>query len=235
MRFLIIDDCAISRKLLSTFFAPYGSSECADNGGLGLDLFCKASRSPEPFDLVCLDISMPGMNGYETLDAIRKFEDARNTPPTAKAKVLIITAFADEECLLKTYDKCQGYIIKPIRVQKLSEKLAALGVKPGAATHPASATRVAEDHSELANVIPLIVLRDGNSRCSLGLRPGAPGDRRPGETGILQKRVCKASCGPVDLSAAKLPLGQGSISAPTIARSTPRTAAWSSSGTASFS
>lgn len=157
MRILVIDDCLINRKLLAGFFRPYGQCDCADNGGLGLDLFFKASRSPDPYSLICLDISMPGMNGYEALDAIRKFEESRGVPAELRVKVIIITAFADEECLLKTYDKCQGYIIKPIRIPKLAEKLATLGMTPG--SHQEE--RRQEAFAEYMNSVPCISFHDG--------------------------------------------------------------------------
>ena len=160
MRILVIDDCIVNRKLLASFFNPYGNCDCADNGGLGLDLFFKACRSPEPYAIVCLDISMPGMNGYETLDAIRKFEDSHGVPSDTRAKVIIITAFADEECLLKTYDKCQGYIIKPIRIPKLAEKLYSMGIAPGQKPVK-TATKPQETFSDYIDAVPVITFRKG--------------------------------------------------------------------------
>jgi len=63
----------------------------------------------QALDLVLMDISLPGLDGYEALDAIRKEEALRHVP------VIAVTAHAmkgsREEILARGFD---GYISKPI-------------------------------------------------------------------------------------------------------------------------
>ncbi len=219
MRILIIDDCAVNRQVLSAFLASYGSCDTAGNGGIGLDLFMKAAKSPEPYALVCLDISMPGMNGYEVLDAMRRFEDERNAPPEAKAKVMIITAFSDEECLLKTYDKCQGYLIKPIRLPKLSEKLSMIGILPapsgasGAGAKPSASPSDRHPQHEKAayfDSVPILSVKEGRLVFSVRRLPsGALEEAEPGALEYFRNVLAGQLVARLDPSASAIPLGPG--------------------------
>jgi len=209
MRILIIDDCSINRQVLSAFLAAYGSCDTAGNGGIGLDLFMKACKSSEPYSLVCLDISMPGMNGYEVLDAMRRFEDERKVPPEAKAKVMIVTAFSDEECLLKTYDKCQGYLIKPIRLPKFAEKLAMIGIFPSA-PQQARSSQKDERRAAYFDSVPILSVHDGRILFSVRRLPA--GTLEPAETDSLEyfKNVVAGQLvARIDGSALGISLGDG--------------------------
>ena len=66
-RILVVDDVEDNRALLSRRFAKRGYLIVeADNGSAALDLIAQ-----QDFDLVLLDIMMPGLNGIEVLKLIR--------------------------------------------------------------------------------------------------------------------------------------------------------------------
>lgn len=73
------------------------------------------------FDCILMDIQMPGMDGYETTQAIRDYEKENRVTPQY---IVAMTAHAmkgdQERCLLAGMD---DYIAKPFRVERLKEML----------------------------------------------------------------------------------------------------------------
>ena len=115
---LIVDDDVEIRKLLKLLLnnANYNTTE-AGSGEEALALL-RGERVEKKFSLVLLDVSMPGMNGYETGTEIRKFS---NIP------VLYLTARGQE------YDKIMGfasggddYLVKPFTPSELLARVGAL-------------------------------------------------------------------------------------------------------------
>jgi len=64
----------------------------AADGHEALERFGGALDAAEPFDLVCLDIRMPGMDGQQALRAIRRLEMERGTPIGGEVKALMISS-----------------------------------------------------------------------------------------------------------------------------------------------
>ena len=105
MNLMIVEDEAAIRE-------GYYVWEAAD-GQEALDLFGEVS-----VDLVLLDIMMPKKNGFEVLAEIRK---------TSTVPVLMLTAVADEEAQIKTFDLLvDGYIQKPFSLALLAKRIEAL-------------------------------------------------------------------------------------------------------------
>ena len=110
----IEDDAAIRRGIVDALqFAGYDTLEAAD-GNDGME---KATRSQ--FDLLLLDLVLPGRDGLEILDAVRK---VRPTLP-----IIILTARGDEA------DRVRGlrggaddYVVKPFSVKELLARVEAV-------------------------------------------------------------------------------------------------------------
>ena len=75
MKTLIVDDDLVSRRLLRALISGFSECEVAVNGRDGLHVFEESHRAGKPFDLLCLDVMMPEMDGYELLAAVRDFEE----------------------------------------------------------------------------------------------------------------------------------------------------------------
>jgi len=74
MKCLIVEDDFTARKLLQTHLSEYGDCFVAVNGQEAVDAVLEALEQRHPYDLICLDIMMPGMDGQQTLQAIRQLE-----------------------------------------------------------------------------------------------------------------------------------------------------------------
>lgn len=179
MKILIIDDCAVSRNILTKQLDIFGECHTAINGIEAVSMFEKALEKNDPYKLICLDISMPEMDGCEVLDALRSIENEFRIAPDNGVKVLIITAFADDDNFMKTYKNCQGYLLKPIRQAKLIEKITSLGFVPGSPDKASG--NIAKDLSETvsgfdyADMIPMV--RNNNGTIEFLIKNKSSSDR----------------------------------------------------------
>ncbi len=128
MRILIVEDDFITRRLLMKLLSPYGTCNLAVNGLQGVEAFREALESDRPFDLVCLDIMMPVMNGHDALKEIRKLEAEKGVEEKNAAKIIMITAANTQQDVVKAgLNKCDGYLLKPIDKNKLRNTLKSFG------------------------------------------------------------------------------------------------------------
>jgi signal transduction histidine kinase/CheY-like chemotaxis protein len=74
-RILLAEDVDINREIVIAILEPTGLAiEEAENGQIALDKF---SAHPEAYDLIFMDIHMPGMDGYESTQLIRTLDHPR--------------------------------------------------------------------------------------------------------------------------------------------------------------
>lgn len=124
MRILIAEDDMISRRFLSKFLSDYGVCDIVVDGMEALDAYLIAVKEQDPYDLICLDIMMPKVDGVKVLKAIRDFETQRGLLPETRAKIIMITALADTEYVHKSFELgSDAYAAKPIDTDKLVEVL----------------------------------------------------------------------------------------------------------------
>jgi len=130
MRALVVDDDYVSRSKLKALLTPYADCDAAPDGAIALQLFQKAYEERCPYDLVTMDIDMPGMNGQETLQQIRKWESECKVYQNHKeAKVLMVTVRdAPEDIVVSFREGCEWYLIKPVNAEKLRNALRRLEI-----------------------------------------------------------------------------------------------------------
>ena len=88
-----------------------------------------AREDDEPYDLICLDIMMPSMDGYQVLKAIRDIEKEDGVPAKEQAKIIMMTALSEEKNVKKAFEMgCSVYCAKPVDVNKLTSAMKKLGV-----------------------------------------------------------------------------------------------------------
>lgn len=71
-KFLIIDDSALMRRVISDIIKQNTEYEVLDTAVDGLDGFDRLVQKPGYYDLIMLDINMPRMNGLEMLEQLQK-------------------------------------------------------------------------------------------------------------------------------------------------------------------
>lgn len=129
MKTLIVEDDFTSRKMLQGFLAPFGECDVAVDGMEAVQAFRAAHEEGEPYDLVCLDLMMPKMNGHSTLAAIRAFEEGRGIHLTDGAKVIVTTCLNDSRNVLAAFQgQCDAYLVKPVDRRDLAATLARLSL-----------------------------------------------------------------------------------------------------------
>lgn len=130
MKFLLVDDQEEINLLMKKILSPYGECTVAMDGETAIQVFSDAVSGGAPFSAVFLDIKMPGMDGHEVADRLRKVEkDQLESGP--KFKLMMITALSDTANVCKSFfrgGKADAYITKPIRKEKIIEELKFLKV-----------------------------------------------------------------------------------------------------------
>ncbi len=124
MKILIAEDDFIARKVLSNFLTKYGEIDVTENGQEALRLFTQQLKDGEGYDLICLDIMMPRLNGHETLEAMRRIETEQDNVSGKRTKIIMTTALDDSQTILKSFNnQCDGYITKPYSWDKLETEM----------------------------------------------------------------------------------------------------------------
>ncbi len=103
MRSLIVEDDFTSRLLLERLLHEYGPSESAINGREAVAAVERALKIRQPYDLICIDIKMPEMDGQQALQEIRALEDAHGTPTGHGAKIVMTTVSRDKTDIIRAF------------------------------------------------------------------------------------------------------------------------------------
>lgn len=133
LKMLLVEDEYLSRQLLLANVVDFGTCDIAKDGLEALDAARKAYGEGRPYDLIFMDIMLPGMDGFTVLAELRNFETARGVPKSERCKVMMVTA------LSKASDPSdsdgspfEGYITKPYSKSHLIQTICGLGFEyPG--------------------------------------------------------------------------------------------------------
>lgn len=127
MNALIVDDVEMNRELLAIFLEGQANIIFAENGEEALERAKEALASDSYFDLICMDISMPGMDGHETLKKIREMEAGRGC---VRATAFMVTGSSSPDDMFSALvdGECDDYLTKPIMQKNFSELLVKHGL-----------------------------------------------------------------------------------------------------------
>ncbi len=126
LKFLIVEDEFISRTLLKEMLTPFGDCHTAINGDDAVNVLRHSYAEPDSrYDLVCLDILMPGKNGHEVLKELRQIEMKKGINGVNTTKVFMVTALDDSKNIMEALivGRCEAYLTKPVSRIRLEEQL----------------------------------------------------------------------------------------------------------------
>jgi putative nucleotidyltransferase with HDIG domain len=130
MRILIVEDEMVSRTKLELIMEYFGDCKTQEHGDDALAAFHEAHRDDNPFNLIMLDINLPGMDGIQLLSAIRRAEKELNIEESHKAKILMTSSYRDKARIVASVQGgCDDYIGKPFNLDLIRDKLDKLGIK----------------------------------------------------------------------------------------------------------
>ena len=120
IKILLVEDDENIRNTVKAFLvdAGYIVDACFDGDE------AKKMLYDNVYQLIILDIMLPGINGHELLKETRKLS---NTP------VLMMTALADDENQIRAFDaEADDYVTKPFKIRLLLKRVDALLRRSGA-------------------------------------------------------------------------------------------------------
>lgn len=109
-KILVVDDLEVNRIMLQGLLSNAGYSvEVAEDGNMALSIL-----NQEHFDLMVLDLLMPGMNGFELLDRLKG----------TVLPVIVLSALSDMGSIKRAMDLgAVDYVAKPFNIQTLLAKV----------------------------------------------------------------------------------------------------------------
>ncbi|MEF2232334.1 MAG: response regulator [Pseudodesulfovibrio sp.] len=130
MKALIVDDDFYSRNMIHEILRPVAHCDIAVNGEEAIEAFRRALMLKEPYDLICLDLLMPELDGQQALCEIRAIEKEFDVAMQSEVKVVVTTMLDDEK---ETHDAfflggATSYLVKPIDEEKLMGEVKSLGL-----------------------------------------------------------------------------------------------------------
>jgi two-component system chemotaxis response regulator CheY len=129
MKILVVEDDYISRRLLCRYLEPYGKCEEAVNGKEAVAAVRLALDAGEHYDLICLDIMMPGLDGQQALEIIRRLETEHEIQIGRGAKVIMTSAMEDNQNIMQAFmASADGYVVKPIERLKFVATMEEIGL-----------------------------------------------------------------------------------------------------------
>ena len=123
---LVVDDNKNNCDLLVSTLDGLGVCDVCENGEEGLAAYKKSIEEKSPYDVILLDVAMPGIDGIEVLKLIRNKEEERGVSEGKGVPIFMVTAH--KEPFMDAFNiGCTEYILKPIEpdkvILKLKEKL----------------------------------------------------------------------------------------------------------------
>jgi two-component system, chemotaxis family, chemotaxis protein CheY len=127
MKSLVVEDEFVARCVLQRFLASYGECDVAVDGAEAVAAVFDGLQNAAGYDLVCLDIGLPKLNGQDVLERIRSLELERGLQLGQGCRVIMTTVTSSPSHVLGAFrGGADAYLTKPISLGALTRELAAL-------------------------------------------------------------------------------------------------------------
>lgn len=129
MKTLIVEDEFTCRKLLQIYLSEHGQCFTAGNGAEAIEAVEESILEKAPYDLVCMDIMMPEVDGIEAVQKIRQIEEKNGITGLSGVKIIMTTTKGFSEDIFEAFRAgCEAYLVKPILKEELLCELENLGL-----------------------------------------------------------------------------------------------------------
>jgi len=121
LRILVAEDNSVNQRLAARLLEREGHSVAiAGSGQEALDLFERSLMERSPYDLILMDVQMPGLDGLQATVRIREREHGFG----ARVPIVAMTAQAAESDRLRCLESgMDAYVTKPVHVPQLMEMI----------------------------------------------------------------------------------------------------------------
>lgn len=128
MKCLIVDDEVFCREFVATLLRSTGDCHQAGSGNEALEKYNAALAGGEPYDLIIMDIMMPGMSGQEAAKTIRTIEKVQS--PEKRVNIVMLTALNSANEAMEAFCNAQSaaYLVKPVSKDGLFNVMSKLGL-----------------------------------------------------------------------------------------------------------
>ena len=128
MKCLIVDDEVFCREFVATLLRATGDCHQASSGTEALEKYNSALASNEPYDLIIMDIMMPGMSGNDAAKAIRSIEKVQKHDK--RVSIIMLTALNSANDAMDSFCNAQSaaYLVKPVSKDGLFNVMSKLGL-----------------------------------------------------------------------------------------------------------
>ncbi|MBJ6727366.1 response regulator [Geomesophilobacter sediminis] len=124
-RCLIVDDDQFSRELMSRLLEPHFDCRTAVTGEHAWELIDANWHRGEPFQLICCELAMPGLNGHRLIRKVRELEASVPVAGNRRSRIFVVSASNSPWDRAETVldGIAEGYIVKPCHPAQLRELL----------------------------------------------------------------------------------------------------------------
>jgi CheY-like chemotaxis protein len=127
MHILVAEDDPVGRRVMELFLTPYGQVDTVARGDDALKRFKDSHQKHAPYELIFLDLGIPGKPGLEVLEGIRDFEREHQVSKTVM--VVILTGTNDKNLMAQAAEHgATKYLLKPVAESELLRHLRELGI-----------------------------------------------------------------------------------------------------------
>ncbi|MFZ5425902.1 MAG: response regulator [Thermodesulfobacteriota bacterium] len=132
LNILTVDDDEITQFHLNQLLLPLGRNRMAYSGEDAIARVEESIASGDGFDVILMDVIMPGIDGLKTVSEIVRLFNEKRIPLERRPKIVMLSSVEERETQIDALYACGAdhYIMKPVDEEVLLGALKELGVIP---------------------------------------------------------------------------------------------------------